>query len=67
MRDPRYGARVEHKAYKNMWDAIKRIVAQEGWRGLYKGTLPSIVKAAPAAGITFFVYESSSDWLRSNL
>jgi solute carrier family 25 thiamine pyrophosphate transporter 19 len=41
------------------------ILAKEGWRGLYKGTLPSVVKAAPAAAITFAVYDAVLNWLTS--
>ncbi|KAL2641582.1 hypothetical protein R1flu_009169 [Riccia fluitans] len=56
-RHPRYGARIQTKEYKSMRDAISRILAAEGLAGLYKGTLPSVVKAAPAAAITFVVYD----------
>lgn len=66
-RDPRYGARVEHRAYRNMFDALFRIVQSEGWGGLYKGIVPSIVKAAPAGAVTFVAYEVISDWLESDL
>ncbi|KAL2641552.1 hypothetical protein R1flu_009139 [Riccia fluitans] len=41
-----------------MRDAITRILAAEGLAGLYEGTLPSVVKAAPAAAISFVVYEA---------
>ncbi|KAK2991996.1 hypothetical protein RJ640_014857 [Escallonia rubra] len=66
-RHPRYGARVEHRAYTNMYDAIRRILRTEGWPGLYKGIVPSIIKAAPAGAVTFVAYEFTSDWLRSTL
>ena len=33
------------------------IYRAEGWRGLYKGSIPSIIKAAPAAAVTFSAYE----------
>ncbi|KAJ6769454.1 SOLUTE CARRIER FAMILY 25 [Salix koriyanagi] len=66
-RHPRYGARVEHHAYKNMVDALRRIFQVEGWAGLYKGIVPSTVKAAPAGAITFLAYEFTSDWLESIL
>ncbi|CAM6117242.1 unnamed protein product [Calypogeia fissa] len=56
-RDLKYGARIKQKAYKGMADAVSTIFKEEGWRGLYKGTLPSVVKAAPASAITFVVYE----------
>ncbi|KAL0457390.1 UNVERIFIED_CONTAM: Mitochondrial thiamine diphosphate carrier 2 [Sesamum latifolium] len=61
--DPRYGARVEQHAYRNMHDALRRILHAEGWAGLYKGIVPSIVKAAPAGAVTFVAYEFTSDWL----
>ncbi|KAJ6911846.1 mitochondrial thiamine diphosphate carrier 2-like [Populus alba x Populus x berolinensis] len=64
-RHPRYGARVEHHAYKNMFDALSRILQMEGWAGLYKGIVPSTVKAAPAGAVTFLAYEFTSDWLES--
>ncbi|RAL54454.1 hypothetical protein DM860_001582 [Cuscuta australis] len=66
-RHPRYGARIELNAYKNMYDALKRILTQEGWGGLYKGIVPSIVKAAPAGAVTFAAYEFTSDWLETIL
>ncbi len=64
-RHPRYGAGIQEREYKNIWDAIQTILAKEGWRGLYKGTLPSVVKAAPAAAITFVVYEAVLNRLTS--
>lgn len=66
-RHPKYGARVEHRAYRNMYDALRRILQAEGWAGLYKGIIPSIVKAAPAGAVTFVAYEFTSDWLESLL
>ena len=66
-RDVRYGARVEQGAYKSMYDALMRILQAEGWGGLYKGIVPSIVKAAPAGAVTFVAYEYSSEWLESIL
>ncbi|CAM6026547.1 unnamed protein product [Sphagnum balticum] len=64
-RHPRYGAGIQVREYKNIWDAIQMILAKEGWRGLYKGTLPSVVKAAPAAAVTFAVYDAVLNWLTS--
>jgi len=66
-RDRRYGARVEQGAYKNMYDALIRILQVEGWGGLYKGIVPSIVKAAPAGAVTFVAYEYTSEWMESLL
>nr|ABK25070.1 unknown [Picea sitchensis] len=64
-RHPRYGARVEEKTYTGMWDAVRRILQAEGLAGLYKGIVPSVIKAAPAGAVTFVVYEYTSDWLDS--
>ncbi|CAN6676924.1 unnamed protein product [Malus baccata var. baccata] len=66
-RHPRYGKPVEHRAYSNMFDALRRILQMEGWAGLYKGIVPSTVKAAPAGAVTFVAYEYTSDWLESRL
>ncbi|KAI3860973.1 hypothetical protein MKW92_033939 [Papaver armeniacum] len=66
-RDPKYGARVEHHAYNGMFDALRRILVSEGWAGLYKGIVPSVIKAAPAGAVTFVAYEYTSEWLESHL
>ena len=63
VRHPRYGANVELHSYNGMVDALRKIAATEGMAGLYKGLLPSLIKAAPAAAITFFVYELVSKHL----
>ncbi|CAI5512102.1 unnamed protein product, partial [Closterium sp. Naga37s-1] len=62
-RHPRYGARIQPRAYRGMIDALRKIVATEGVEGLYKGVLPSVIKAAPSAAITFFVYELVAKFL----
>ncbi|KAL8105318.1 mitochondrial thiamine diphosphate carrier 2-like [Apium graveolens] len=66
-RHPKYGAVLEPRAYTNMVDALYRILQKEGWAGLYKGIVPSVVKAAPAGAVTFVTYEFFSDWLESAL
>ncbi|OVA14999.1 Mitochondrial carrier protein [Macleaya cordata] len=66
-RHPKYGARVEPRSYNGMFDAIRRILVTEGWAGLYKGIVPSIIKAAPAGAVTFVAYEYTSDWLETIL
>lgn len=50
-----------------MFDAVQRILQLEGWAGLYKGIIPSTIKAAPAGAVTFVAYEMVSDWLESTL
>lgn len=58
-RSPAYGARVPRGAYRGILGALGRLVRQEGVAGLYKGLLPNLLKAAPASGITFAVYEGT--------
>jgi solute carrier family 25 thiamine pyrophosphate transporter 19 len=58
-RSLRYGARVESRlAVMPLLSCLGEIKAKEGLAGLWKGSVPSIVKAAPAAAITFTAYEA---------
>lgn len=43
--------------YRGMGDVLSRALAREGVRGLYKGITPNLAKMAPAAGISWFVFE----------
>ena len=43
--------------YNGMLDVISKTIQREGFRGLYKGLLPNTIKLAPAAGISWFVFE----------
>ncbi|KAF9170887.1 hypothetical protein BGX20_008376 [Mortierella sp. AD010] len=49
-------AGVSYK-YSSTWDGVKKILKQEGVRGLYKGMVPNYLKVAPAISISFVVYE----------
>jgi solute carrier family 25 thiamine pyrophosphate transporter 19 len=58
-RSLRYGARVESRlAVTPLLSCLGEIKTKEGLAGLWKGSVPSIVKAAPAAAITFTAYEA---------
>ncbi|GAB6031327.1 hypothetical protein CHUAL_009114 [Chamberlinius hualienensis] len=46
--------------YRGLCDCMVKIVRSEGIRGLYKGLLPSVIKASVATGCTFCVYEQVS-------
>jgi solute carrier family 25 protein 38 len=39
--------------YSSVWDGIKKIKAQEGIRGFFKGSVPCMLKDAPFAGLYF--------------
>lgn len=45
--------------YTGMFDVVGKTLQNEGVRGLYKGLTPNLMKIAPAAGISWFVYEES--------
>ena len=48
---------LSKEPYKGMVDCFWQVIRQEGWRGLYKGFGMSLAKIAPAAGISWFIYE----------
>ena len=56
-RSLQYGARVPAETARSLPACLARIWAAEGLRGLYKGALPSIIKAAPSAAVTLSAYE----------
>ena len=45
--------------YTGMFDVIRKTVQHEGIQGMYKGLTPNLMKIAPAAGISWFVFEES--------
>ncbi|XP_050228339.1 folate transporter 1, chloroplastic isoform X2 [Mercurialis annua] len=44
--------------YMDSWHVVKETARFEGFRGFYKGIVPSLLKNVPAASITFIVYEN---------
>ncbi|GLC38991.1 hypothetical protein PLESTB_001774000 [Pleodorina starrii] len=63
-RSLRYGARVEAGfAMRSLAHSLVHIYRTEGLMGLWKGSVPSIVKAAPSAAITFAAYDAVLAWL----
>ncbi|KAK4533489.1 hypothetical protein CCYA_CCYA17G4371 [Cyanidiococcus yangmingshanensis] len=50
--------------YRNTLDCCRKILKAEGVGGLFRGAVPSLLKAAPASGVAFFVYElMKRQWL----
>ena len=45
--------------YHGMVDVIQKTIRVEGLRGLYKGLLPNLMKMAPAAGISWYLFEET--------
>lgn len=50
--------------YKGIFDAIRVIVAQEGFKGLYKGISPNLLKVAPSMASSFLSFELTRDYLQ---
>jgi len=50
--------------YSGMIDAFKTIVRNEGWRGLYGGMIPNILKVVPAVSISYVTYETMKKQLQ---
>lgn len=49
------------ETYTGAWDALVKIARKEGVvRGWYKGTVPSIMKAAMGAALTFWSYDAAT-------
>lgn len=54
-----YGRRVDPSLpARSLAACLGDIWRREGARGLWKGSVPSVVKAAPAAAVTFVAYEA---------
>ena len=45
--------------YNGMTDVLRKTYQKEGFRGLYKGSMTNLAKLAPAAGISWFVFEET--------
>lgn len=49
--------------YKGIGDAIKTILTQEGFFGLYKGIIPNLLKVAPSMASSWLSFEVTRDFL----
>jgi hypothetical protein len=55
--------------YKGTWDGFRQIVKEEGFLGLYKGTVPNLLKVCPYAAIMWATYEQMRrlmQWTNAN-
>jgi solute carrier family 25 carnitine/acylcarnitine transporter 20/29 len=53
----------QNPIYKGMYDCFVQTYKKSGLRGLYKGLSPCLLRAVPANGATFIVYETASKML----
>lgn len=55
--------RATYRRYRGIIDAGQAMWRREGLSGFFKGLIPNALRVAPAAAITFVVYESVLDFL----
>lgn len=60
------GTAMHRATYTGIWDVTQKTIQKEGYRGLYKGLTPNLLKVAPALSITWVVYENSKSALGLN-
>jgi solute carrier family 25 (mitochondrial phosphate transporter), member 23/24/25/41 len=53
------GTVLHKQTYTGIVDVTRKTVQNEGWRGLFKGVTPNLLKVAPAVSISYVVYENS--------
>ena len=49
--------------YKSIGDAMVKIVKHEGFKGLYKGIVPNLLKVAPSMASSWLSFEMTRDFL----
>jgi solute carrier family 25 (mitochondrial phosphate transporter), member 23/24/25/41 len=58
------GTVMHPTTYTGIVDVAIKTVQKEGYRGLYKGLTPNLLKVAPALSITWVVYEQSKRFMK---
>uniref|UniRef100_A0A1I8FZI2 Solute carrier family 25 member 32 n=2 Tax=Macrostomum lignano TaxID=282301 RepID=A0A1I8FZI2_9PLAT len=53
----------QHRESRGALRVCRDLLAVEGWRGFYKGLLPTLLRVTPACCITFVVYEHFATFL----
>jgi len=56
-------SRLQHQSkhdpqrYTGLWNAVKRIATEEGWKGFYRGMGANLLRVVPSTAVTFATYE----------
>ncbi|KAL4241926.1 mitochondrial carrier family protein [Abortiporus biennis] len=53
------GSSGHPQRYTGIFDVVQQTYTRDGWRGFYRGLLPTLAKVVPAVSISYVVYESS--------
>ena len=43
--------------YRGVRDCVAETLRRDGWRGLYRGIVPNLIKVMPSASISYTVYD----------
>lgn len=57
------GTAIHPRTYNGMWDVTVVTIRGEGFRGLFRGITPNLLKVVPAVSITYVVYDNSKKLL----
>jgi len=49
--------------YTGAIDAMRQVIRNEGWAGMYRGLVPNLIKVAPSIAVSFYVFETVRDGL----
>lgn len=53
------GTAAHPQTYTGLRDVLGQTISKEGYRGLWKGLLPNLLKVIPSVSISYLVYEKS--------
>jgi len=53
------GSSGHPQRYTGVMDVTRKTYQKEGWRGFYRGLVPTLAKVVPAVSISYLVYEES--------
>lgn len=49
--------------FTGIMDCVRKIIASDGYLGLYRGLFPNMLKAVPSISITYALFETCSKYL----
>ena len=47
-------------------EGIRYVIQREGWRGIYGGAIPTVLRSSANCGIRFSVFHKYKDWIETN-
>ena len=50
---------------RGFWEGIRYVIQREGWRGLYGGAIPTVLRSSANCGIRFSVFHKYKDWMKT--